>query len=387
MDHETLKLLLDISHRQELFNQILSNLKEFAEWDFIEYDQCKTSEGIVPSLKVSYNGNVNDVKYLKVFIAAQHNEYNGLFGILEYLDQITKDGTNSKGIMKLDQEIIFFPLMNPYGFIHPKKENKSGYYLKNGTNLNRYWRRTFAPESPFSKGDANGNPLPDHAKYVKEVLQPYWDNPDISIYLLDFHETSLLERFPRDLVKNFKKKSITYKFDHWLKEGIILNIMKLYDIPYYRRPLFTKCNPSADHDHINMTIRQVDLIYEKLEQYLNENQDRLPFYFCYSTKSKEFCENLAQKVYENLSDTVWETYFPSFDHSFVQHGCFVIMSDATSRKRVYSMELESKKQFFNIFKEIRKSQSQPDYFKTKLDDMNKNITLAKESIKEMLTMI
>jgi hypothetical protein len=136
-----------------------------------------------------------------------------------------------------------------------------------------------------------------------------------------------------------------------------------------------------------MTIRQVDLIYEKLEQYLNENQDRLPFYFCYSTKSKEFCENLAQKVYENLSDTVWETYFPSFDHSFVQHGCFVIMSDATSRKRVYSMELESKKQFFNIFKEIRKSQSQPDYFKTKLDDMNKNITLAKESIKEMLTMI
>ncbi|MBD3212047.1 MAG: hypothetical protein GF311_05500 [Candidatus Lokiarchaeota archaeon] len=386
MDHETLASLLDISHRQELFTKILSNLKEFAELDFIEYDEFETGEGIIPSLKMSKNDGVNNTRYLKVYTAAQHNEYNGLFGILEFLKGLKEGEIDPEGILKYDQDIVFFPLMNPYGFTHPRKDNKSGYYLKNGTNLNRYWRKTFAPESAYSKGDAKGYPIPDHAKYVKHVLQPYWDNSDIAIYLLDFHETSLLERFSRDLLKNFKKKSITYKFDHWLKEGIILNIMKLFEIPYFRRPLFTKCNPSADHDHINMTIRQVDVIYDKLELYFSENKNKLPFYFCYSTKSREICENLAQSVYENLSDIVWETYFPSFDHSFVQHGCFVIMSDATSRKRIYSMELESKKQFFNIFNEIRKSQSQSDYFENKLDDMNKNITLAKESIKVMLKM-
>jgi len=386
MELETLKSLLDITHRKDLFDKILSKLRDFAKFNYIDYEEAETGEGIIPVLKISKNQNLEGIKYLKVFTAAQHNEYNGLFGIIEFLDDLKKGDIKPKKIIKPNQDIIFFPLMNPYGFNNPKKENKSGYYLRNGTNLNRYWRKIFAPESPYSKGDANGNPIPEHAKYLKKVLQKYWEREDIGIYLLDFHETSLLKRYPRDLLKNFKKESITYKFDHWLKEGLILNVLKLYDISYYRRPLFNKCSPSADHDHINLSIRQIDIIFEKLKEYLAENQDKLHFYFCYSTKSKNYCEELANRVYENLSNIVWKTYYPSFDHSFVQHGCFVLMSDATLRERIYTMELESEKQFYNIFREIEKSKTQPEYFNNKLSEMNKGIRLAKESINQMINM-
>lgn len=387
MEIETLKSLLDVHHRDNLFDKILSKLEKFSEFKNIKYEEFKLDgEKSIPCLKLSTENDLKEIKYTKVFTAAQHNEYNGLFAILEFLEDLTENHINSQKIFRRDQDIIFFPLLNPYGFIYPRKDNKSGYYLENGTNLNRYWRKTFAPESPYSKKDANGYPIPEQSKYVKRVLQKYWDRKDIGIYLLDFHESSLLDRYPRDLLNNLKKNSITYKFDHWLKEGIILNIMKLYNIRFSITPLFTKCSPSADHDHINLTLRQMNIIYKKLKDYFSRNQDKLAFYYCYSTKSKNFCQKLARIIYQKLSDIVWETYYPSFDHSFVQHGCFVLMSDATSRQRVYTMELETDKQFYDIFEEREKSKNDPNYFKNKLTEMNKGIKLAKESIKQMIGM-
>ncbi|MFO7794791.1 MAG: hypothetical protein R6W84_01465, partial [Promethearchaeia archaeon] len=252
MELETLKDLLDIDKRELLFSKTLSKLKSFANLNYIEYDEGKTKEGVVPCLKLSMEKKIKGKKYLKVFVGAQHNEYNGLFGIIEFLDDLREGNIRWEKIGRFDQDIIFFPLMNPYGFLNPSKTNKSGYYLKDGSNLNRYWRKTFVPDSPYSDKDANGHPIPENARYVKETLQKYWENEKISIYLLDFHETSLLEKYPRNLINNLRKKSITYKFDHWLKEGIILNIMKLNEIRYFRRPLFRKCTPSANHDHINL---------------------------------------------------------------------------------------------------------------------------------------
>ena len=60
------------------------------------------------------------------------------------------------------------------------------------------------------------------------------------------------------------------------------------------------------------------------------------------------------------------------------------MSDATSRPRVYSMSLESEKHFFNIFEEIEKSKSDPNYFNNKLNLIDVSIELALETIKEMI---
>ena len=62
------------------------------------------------------------------------------------------------------------------------------------------------------------------------------------------------------------------------------------------------------------------------------------------------------------------------------------MNDAAKRKGVYSMELETQKQFFNIFDEIEKSKSQIGYFDKKIKIMNMSIRLVVESIKEMINL-
>jgi len=386
INKELLRELLNINNRQALFDKILKKLKSFSTSECINYFEFQTSEGKIPIIKIAQSSDPKEIKYVKVFIGAQHNEYNGLFGIIEFLNLIETSKIAFKKIIREDQVLFFAPLMNPYGFTYPKLENKSGYYLKNGTNLNRYWRRTFSPGYEGGKDDLNGYPTPEHTNIIKNVLEPYWVKEYINIYILDFHETSLLERFSTDLIKNLYNDSINYKFSHWLKEGILYNIIKLFKIPFFRKPLFYKCKPNANHTHINLTIRQLDNVCEKLQEYVSNNHGKLKFYFCYSNRSKEFCEKLAQNVYNKLDDILWETYFPAFNHSFHDHGCFVNMNDVITRKGVYSIELESQKQFFNVFEEIEKSKSDVYYFDKKLNSFRMSIKLAVESIKEMISL-
>lgn len=384
MSLETLKELLDLPNRYKLYEKILTKFKEFGKLDDLNYLEFETSEGKIPIIIISKSLDPNKVKCVKVFVGTQHNEYNGLFGILEYLSMVEKSKISIYEILLNCQILIFAPLMNPYGFLYPKKENKSGYFLGNGTNLNRYWRRTFVPEHNKGDNDLNQFDIPEQARIIKNLLEKFWENEDISIYMLDFHETSLLKRFSTELIENLNKDSITYKFSHWLMEGIVYNIIKLYNMPYSRKPLFYKCNPNANHTHVNLTIKQLDIVYERLKEYMASNYKKLSFYFCYSNRSKKYCMELAQNVYEKLKELLWETYFPAFNHNFHDHGCLVNMNDATNRKKVYSMELESEKLFFNIFEEIEKSKKDINYFKEKLKKVNASIILVIESIKEMI---
>ena len=85
MEIETLKDLLDIANRQQLFEEILKQLKEFGNSDYANYYIFETSEGTIPVVTISKKIDTHDVKYVKVFVGAQHNEYNGLFGILDFL--------------------------------------------------------------------------------------------------------------------------------------------------------------------------------------------------------------------------------------------------------------------------------------------------------------
>ena len=383
MELETLKHILDAENRDVLFDKILDKLREIGNLEFVKYEVFETSEGRIPVITITKLSDLSEVKYVKVFVGAQHNEYNGLFGILKFLTMIREKEINIEDLLIDGQVLIFAPLMNPFGFLYPSQDNKSGYYLKNGTNLNRFWRRAFAPEYINGEDDLDVLEVPEQVTIFKKLLQKYWEKEDIKICLLDFHETSLLEKFPRELSKDLTPY---YKFDHWLKEGIIFNVMKLYDIPFYRKPLFVKCNRSIGHTHIQLSMKQLETVFEKLIHYMGNNQGKLPFYFAYSNKSEEHCKRLAKKVYSTLKKKLWETYFPAFDHSFHDHGCFVKLSDATSRKNFYSMELENQKQFFDIFEEIEKSRNNPDYFKNKLDSINVSLELAIEAIREMIIM-
>ena len=381
-----LKLLLDLRNRNCLFDKILNKLKNYANLENIYYSEFKTSEGKIPIITLAKSLNPEDFRYVKMFVGAQHNEYNGLFGIIEFLNMLEKSILSLDEILKDHSIIIMAPLMNPYGFLHPRKDNKSGYYLKNGANLNRFWRRTFAPEYKDGENDLINFKIPEHAKILKKIFDEFWKREEIQVYILDFHETSLLERFSEELNNNLKIDLNTFKFSHWLKEGIIYNVMKLYDIKYTRKPLFYKSNPNSDYTHINLPIEQLNVVCKKLQEYISTNKGKLQFYFCYSNRSKEFCKRLAQKIYNNLEDILWETNFPAFNHNFNNHGCFVNMNDAVIRKGVYSMELETQKHFFNIFDEIEKSKTEIDYFDKKIKIMNMSIRLVVESIKEMINL-
>ncbi|MFX1320709.1 MAG: hypothetical protein ACFFAQ_03590 [Promethearchaeota archaeon] len=386
MNLENLKKLLNISDRKTLYDEILKNLQSFNNLEHVQYNEYEISDGIIPVLTITKNLDMNQIKNVKLFIGAQHNEYNGLFGILEFFKILQEGEIKTSDVLQNKQILIFMPLMNPYGFLNPQKSNKSGYYLKNGENLNRFWRRAFVPEFKNETEDLDEYHHPEQIKIVKDLLDNFWKNETIPIYILDFHETSLIERFPIELNKNL---SPYYKFDHWLKEVIIFNIIKLYNIHYSRKPLFFKCNPSADHTHINLTYKQIETVSEALQEYMSENfgLGKLPFYFCYNSKSKGYCRRLANIVYNKLKSKLWETYFPALNHCFINHGCFINMSDATTREKVISMELESQKQFFNIFDEIEKSKSESNYFEKKLDLINLSIELTLETIKEMINLI
>ncbi|MCK4383275.1 MAG: hypothetical protein KAW66_08280 [Candidatus Lokiarchaeota archaeon] len=184
---------------------------------------------------------------------------------------------------------------------------------------------------------------------------------------------------------NLNKESITYKFDRIYKEIIIFNILKLYNIPYHRTALFKTCSRDVNHKHIQLSIKQLDVVYEKLLDFISIDSNKLPFFFCYSKSSKDYCQNLAHIVYNKLKErnTLWGIYEPSISHQHVYHGCIVLMNEATSRKNLYSMEIECHKQFFNIFEEIEKSKKDPSYFDKKLKSINISIELVVESIKEM----
>ncbi len=383
MDIESLKDLLDLSNRQDVYRGILKSLKKFDDLKYVKYEEFKISDGMIPILRIPNDIDINEVKHVKMFVGCQHNEYNGLFGIIEFLKMIREQKINMQDIFLEEQVLLFFPLMNPYGFLNPRSDNKSGYYLKNGSNLNRFWRRIFVPEYRDAENELNQCEFPDQGVILKNILKNYWENENITIYILDFHETSLLYRFPKELSMELTNY---YKFDHWLKEAVIENIIELYNIQYFRKPLFYKCNPSADHDHINMSTKQIDTVLEKLREYMSQNQGKLSFYFCYSEKSEEYCIRLANIVRDKLKDKLWESQYPAYDHKFHDHGCLVKMNDATSRERVFCMELESQKQFFNIFDEIEKSKNDPFYLEKKLNSINLSLMLVIETIRVMINL-
>jgi len=382
VNREILEGLLDLNRRKELYKKILDFCRDFGNNNDIQYKEFKIKDGIFPTIIINSELNLEDINCVKIFIGAQHNEYNGLFGILRFLKKIQSGELKPGNFLREDQVLIFFPIMNIWGFLNPTSENKSGYYLKNNSNLNRFWRRVFVERYYKEDKDIINYPDPDQTAIFKSIIDKYWRSEQISIYIVDFHETSLLERFPRDLSLNLTPY---YKFDHWLKEAIIENIIAVYNQPsHYVKPLFYKCGSTIDHTHINLSYKQVDTVLENLRKYMHENQNKLAFYFCYAENSKEYCLKIAKNVYQKLKDILWTTKYPAYPHDYHDHGCFVKMSDATPRKNVFAFELENQKQFFNIFTEIERAKNNPEYFDVKLNIINKSLKLVEETIKNVI---
>ncbi|MFW9990303.1 MAG: hypothetical protein ACFFC3_16805, partial [Candidatus Odinarchaeota archaeon] len=91
MKLETLKALLNISNRNVLYAEILSELELVNNIDYVSYQTFKISEGIIPLVKIADNSKFEKIKHVKIFIGAQHNEYNGLFSILKFLQLLREE--------------------------------------------------------------------------------------------------------------------------------------------------------------------------------------------------------------------------------------------------------------------------------------------------------
>ncbi len=381
VDLLTLQQLLNPNERKLLHENILQEFRELCKSKYLLYRDLITPEGKIPLIKMSDTSQKENILSLKVFIGAQHNEYNGLFGILEFLRSIcTNDYQIREGLLK-KQDLLFFPLMNPHGFLYPREDNKSGYYLQNGTNLNRYWRRAFILDFKGNSSDNAQFPLPSHVTLFKEILKPYWDDSQLHIFFIDFHETSLLTRFPIDLCSNL---SIDYVIDHWLKEEIIKNIIVFYSLPFELETLFiSRSQNETNQKYMNLSEEEIEQIKNRLRICLKENEGKLNFFFRYSKTSKDFCINVANNVYHRLRAKLWNTPFFTFDHDSEDHGCFIKMNDNSSRKNLFAIELESEKQFFNLFSEIEQSTNVPHYFSEKLVKLNQGVELAREVIQQV----
>ena len=88
MDVKTLKKLIDLPARNEFFTEILEFIESLDQLDYIYSKIHEIPEGKIPIIHVKKSMDFNEVKYVKLFVGAQHNEYNGLFGILELFQQI-----------------------------------------------------------------------------------------------------------------------------------------------------------------------------------------------------------------------------------------------------------------------------------------------------------
>ena len=123
INKDLLRELLDINNRQHLFDILLKEFKSFSSAENIDYYEFQTPEGRIPVIKIAQVSDLDEIKYVKVFVGAQHNEYNGLFGAIEFLKLFETSKSEFTKFMREDQVLFFTPLMNPYGFNHPKHNN------------------------------------------------------------------------------------------------------------------------------------------------------------------------------------------------------------------------------------------------------------------------
>lgn len=292
------------------------------------------SEKILPvvfSEKIRPNGP------LLVLIGAQHNEYNGLFGLLHFF--------RNNGIEKLSEwqeytngGILVSPITNVHGFLYPNKENKWGYFVDQNSkgrrvNSNRHWDKTLS----YHVIQKNQRFIPvinrNLGSLILSLRKPTVkaENP---VYLMDFHETSLVYRYWLDMSQNLSKE---YRINHWIKRWLLSESSAYL---HQKKVLNGKYSTSSH--------------YASLRQYLNENLDHLQdktFYFF--TAANQFAMELTtmidQRIYRNWSHELFPLDKRVFKSPYKKKGDFV---DASShREWISAVAVEMRKLFYNLEKE------------------------------------
>ncbi len=104
MEIETLVALLDITNRQKLLDKILEQLEDLDEITYVSFEKHEISEGTIPIIYIARSLEVVNVKSVKIFVGAQHNEFNGLFGILRFLTMVREREINVEDLLLEDED-------------------------------------------------------------------------------------------------------------------------------------------------------------------------------------------------------------------------------------------------------------------------------------------
>lgn len=328
------KMLLTFELRTKLFNEIIAETKNIAAeiTDLnLKYKEIQINEkDFIPVL---FSEKKKPDGPLLTIFSAQHNEFNGLFGVLKFLKS-DKIELLKRWMNKTKGGFVFFPILNPIGFLNPNKENKWGYYAtvdgkKIKINTNRFWDKTLG----YNIYNKNARFIPIINRKIGAFLlelRNIEQYPKSQLIILDFHETSLVYRYRREMEVKLTPK---YQIDHWIKQWIIDSMLN-----YLNLPLNTPLT-----NNICKKIRGA--LFR-----LNERMDRKSFYFiCHSSSNENLAHFIDDKVENTFNNKLINTNTRSFLRPYVKQGCFVCASE--SRPEISGMAFEMRKTLYD-FKEV-----------------------------------
>ena len=67
-------------------------------------------------------------------------------------------------------------------------------FLKNGSNLNRYWGDVFAPGYLSEKDNFDDKPIPEHAISFRKLIEKYWSHALVDMVAIAYSAEGIIKK-------------------------------------------------------------------------------------------------------------------------------------------------------------------------------------------------
>lgn len=353
---DALDCILDIEKRKRLFNKIVEGLISSEAKLNAKFVKINISRGeyFIPVL---YSPKQKDGAPILTFIGAQHNEFSGLFGQMQFLLS-----DSSQFLMEWKERtkggFCFVPLFNVDGFFRPKKHNKWGYFSRlnnnnptsgNYINLNRYWNEVFS--------NYLSNVPVEHHEFGKFLsgIGGLGEGRQGPLYIIDFHETSLVYRYIEELALRFDND---YRVDHWIKKWIIDS---------------TSDYIKANNPHFN-PFDEMQNFKEVIKSLFKERMDKSFYVIEYAESTEKMAREIDKMIYPVYKNKLIYSSNRCLLQPYPIKGSII----ASSRQFpwVFALEFEFRKLIYDLKKEQELVKKNPDYKLILLDEfiLNQEIT-------------
>ncbi|TFF89548.1 MAG: hypothetical protein EU549_00115 [Promethearchaeota archaeon] len=369
IDDNLIRQLLYSELRADLLQKISNSLQKIASSLEINYIELLLDDSrFIP---IIFHKKTNPASPFILIQGAQHNEYNGTFGIIKFLYS-----KQSESLLRWCEitggGFCIIPILNVRGFLNPTKENKWGYFTKRPEymkkdkikiNTNRYWDKTI----DYEILNNSKSELPEENRLIGNFLlklRKVKKNPRSQFIILDFHETSLPYRFRKQMELRFNR-DYSIK-DHWLKRWILDTALLYKGIPFTTK----------------ITKQVVELVKNALYE-LNKEIDEKTFYFLlYTPYSGSFAKYVSDKVEMQFKSRLWFSTKYYFYHKYPLNGCYCTAN--MNRPWLKALEIEARKIFFNLQEEREKFEGMKSYKQYLINHLTLNSEIASKIIQSSI---